>query len=163
LNTRDAIKETIQQSQNLCGKYLQDMTDAELLARPVPGSNHIAWQLGHLIRGEHRMISACCPGSMPALPDGFAEKHTNDTASIDDPAAFYTKAQYLQIASQQRQGTLAALEKLSDTDLAAASPESLQRISPTVLGIFVMQGTHWTMHAGQWAIARRKLGRKPLF
>jgi DinB superfamily len=163
LKNTEVVKVAIQQSQGLYQKYLDDLTDAELFARPVPGSNHIAWQLGHLIRGEHRMISACCPGSMPPLPEGFAEKHTNDTAAIDDPAAFYTKAQYLETAAQQRQATLAALEKLSDADLAAPAPESLQRIAPTVLGIFVMQGTHWTMHAGQWAITRRKLGRKPLF
>jgi hypothetical protein len=29
--------------------------------------------------------------------------------------------------------------------------------------VFSMQGSHWMMHAGQWAVLRRKLGRPPLF
>jgi hypothetical protein len=29
--------------------------------------------------------------------------------------------------------------------------------------VFSMQGGHLLMHAGQWAVVRRKLGRKPLF
>jgi hypothetical protein len=36
-------------------------------------------------------------------------------------------------------------------------------LGSNVAGIFLMQGTHWTMHAGQWAVIRRKLGRAPLF
>ena len=163
MSSHEAIKEAMRQSQNICKMYLDDLTDAELLTRPVAGANHIAWQLGHLIKSEHRMISAVCPGSMPPLPEGFAEKHTNDTAALDDPSAFYTKAQYLEVAEQQRKAALAALDTRSEADFAVAAPEALKRIASTVLGIFAMQATHWTMHAGQWAITRRKLGRKPLF
>ncbi len=113
MSSHEAIKVAMQQSQNICKMYLDDLTDAELLTRPVPGANHIAWQLGHLIKSEHRMISAVCPGSMPPLPEGFAEKHTNDTAALDDPSAFYKKAQYLDVAEQQRKATLAALDTRS--------------------------------------------------
>ena len=163
MSSHQAIQEAIRQSETTCQRYLDDLTDAELLVRPVPGANHIAWQLGHLIKSEHRIMEAVSPGSMPALPPGFFEKHTNDTATLDDPAAFYTKAEYLAVAAEQRKGTLAALERLKEEDFARPAPESLQRIAPTVLGMFVMQSTHWTMHAGQWVIVRRKLGRKPLF
>ena len=48
-------------------------------------------------------------------------------------------------------------------DLDAPAPESLKQIAANVGGIFSMQPTHWTMHAGQWAVVRRKLGRPPLF
>ena len=53
MNARDAIKLNINSANMICQGYLADLTDAELLIRPVPGANHIAWQLGHLLVGEH--------------------------------------------------------------------------------------------------------------
>jgi uncharacterized damage-inducible protein DinB len=143
--------------------YLGDLSDADLLVRPVEGANHIAWQLGHLINSEHNMVEMVCPGTMPALPDGFADKYTKETSASDDPGAFHTKEQFLAAMDEQRAGTLAALENLSDDDLDAPAPESMKQIAANVGGIFSMQSTHWTMHAGQWAVVRRKLGRPPLF
>ena len=64
----------------ICQSYLADLTDADLLARPAPGANHISWQLGHLLTSEHGMLEQAFPGSMPVLPAGFAEKYTNDTS-----------------------------------------------------------------------------------
>ena len=37
------------------------------------------------------------------------------------------------------------------------------RFAATVRAMFSGQGMHWMMHAGQWAVVRRKLGRKRLF
>ena len=34
---------------------VSDLSDAELLVRPVPQANHIAWQLGHLILQDSRL------------------------------------------------------------------------------------------------------------
>jgi hypothetical protein len=133
------------------------------MARPVPGINHMAWQLGHLIAAENWMIETILPGSMPALPEGFKEQHSGDTAGSDDAKAFRTKAEYVKLAKQQREATLAALDKLTDDDLNQPTPDSLKWAGETLTGVFVMQATHWLMHAGQWAVTRRKLGRKPLF
>jgi hypothetical protein len=75
--------------------YLQDLSDADLMRRPVDNANHIAWQLGHLIDAENKLNNMVCPGSMPALSDGFAEKHRKENASSDDPSQFCTKDEYL--------------------------------------------------------------------
>ena len=163
MNAREAIKASYAMPDTICQSYLGDLSDKELMVRPVEGANHIAWQLGHLIGSEHQLVESVCPGSMPSLPEGFTDKHTKETSSSDDPAEFLSKDEYLKLAKEQRAGTLAALEKLSDDDLDKPSPESLQQICPTVGSIFSMQPTHWTMHAGQWAVIRRKLGRPPLF
>ncbi|MEX0819769.1 MAG: DinB family protein, partial [Pirellulaceae bacterium] len=64
---------------------------------------------------------------------------------------------------EQRAGTLAALAKLSDEDLDKPSPEAIQSYAPNVAAAFSMQGSHWLMHAGQWAVVRRQLGKPPLF
>jgi len=163
MNARDAIKAAFPQSDMIVQAYLGDLTDDELLVRVVDGSNHIAWQLGHLINSERHMIEQTVPGSMPPLPDGFADKHSKETAGSDDRSAFLSKDEYLELYQQQRAATLQALDSLSDDDLDKPGPESLQQIAPTVAAVFTMQPTHWLMHAGQWAVIRRKLGRPPLF
>jgi hypothetical protein len=163
MNTHQALKSSIVSGQTVCEAYLKDMSDADLLVRPVPGTNHIAWQLGHLLQAEHDMIEAVKPGSMPELPAGFREKHSKETAKSDDPKAFLTKAQYLDAFKKQRAGTLAALEATNDAEFDKQAPEKLRAFLKTVADVYTMQSTHWLMHAGQWAIVWRKLGRPPLF
>lgn len=143
--------------------YLADLDDEHLLMRPHPEANHIAWQLGHLISAEHRLNNMVCPDSMPALPDGFEEKHGKETAASDDPAAFCTKAEYLAAMEEQRNGTLALLDRLSDEELSQPSPEQLQMLGPTVGAVIAAQSAHWMMHAGQWVIVRRELGKPAMF
>jgi hypothetical protein len=109
------------------------------------------------------MIDALRPGSSPTLPEGFQKKHSKETAGSDDPKNFLTKAEYLDLFSKQRSATLAVLDTVSDDELGQPAPEKLRAFLKTVGDVFAMQGTHWVMHAGQWALIRRKLGRPPLF
>ena len=163
MNAQGAVQNALASADMIVTSYLKDLNDDELFNRPAPGMNHIAWQLGHLIGAENGMINDCCPGSMPALPAGFKEKHTNDTCSSDDRGAFLSKDEYLRLYRQQRDATLKALQGLSEADLDQPAPERLRSFIETLGGVFIMQATHWLMHAGQWAVVRRKLGRKPLF
>ena len=133
------------------------------MRRPVPNANHIAWQLGHLISSEHQLQNMVAPDSMPPLPEGFAEKHAKEAATSDDPAAFCAKDEYLKLMDEQRAGTLALLDKLSDEDLEQPSPEQIQQFGATVGAVIAGQSAHWMMHAGQWVIVRRQLGKEAMF
>ena len=157
------IKQALDMAIFCVNSYLQDLTDEDLMIRPVENANHMAWQLGHLIAAEHSLVNMVCPDSMPALPDDFADRYKKETAALDDASAFHTKEEYLQLMQEQRAGTLAALEKVSDDDLEQPSPEAIREFCPTVGATFGLQATHWMMHSGQWVIVRRKLGREPLF
>ena len=163
MNSRDAIKVGLDMAEFVSLGYLQDLTEAELLHRPAPGANNILWQLGHIIKSENQIVEGCVPGSMPALPAGFAEKYVNATANSDDPAQLGTKDELLKAYRVQRAATLAALAKLTDADLDRESPEAMRSYCPTFAAAFSMQGSHWLMHAGQWAVVRRQLGRPPLY
>lgn len=143
--------------------YIQDLKGEDLLRRPVPNANHIAWQLGHLIEAEHSLNNMVCPGSMPPLPDGFAEKHDRDAAKIDDPQHFCSKEEYLQLMETQRAGTLKLLDSLSDEELEKPSPEPIQKFGATIGAVIAGQSAHWMMHAGQWVILRRQLGLEAAF
>ena len=157
------IQQTLKLPATVVSMYLEDLSDEDLLRRPSEGSNHIAWQLGHLISSENRLNNTVCPDSMPELPEGFDDRHTKETASLDDPSSFLTKTEYINAMNEQREGTLALLGRLSDDELSAASPDSLAIFGPTVAAVIAGQAAHWMMHAGQWAVVRRQLGKEPLF
>lgn len=160
MNARQAIKLVLEAGDTVSLSYLEDLSDSELLRRPCPGCNHINWQIGHLLAAENEMLKQVAPGAVPPLPAGFAEKYSKDTSTSDDAGKFCKKDELLKIHKQQRTATLAALDKLTDDKLDA--PSGLN-YAPTVGSVFSMQGSHWLMHAGQWAVVRRQLGRKPLF
>ena len=142
--------------------YLEDLTDADLLIRPAENMNHIAWQLGHLIQSEHFHVTQIAPDAMPALPEGFQERHTKETAASDEPGDFLTKAEYVSLMQAQREASLKLLATLSDEELSQEAPEKVNYLGPTVGCIFAGEATHWMMHAGQWAVVRRQLGKPPL-
>jgi hypothetical protein len=144
-------------------RYLEDLTNDDLFVRPFGNMNHIAWQLGHLIVSENSHVNQVFPDSMPALPDEFADKHTNETASSDDRSNFYTKSEYMELMGEQRNGTIAVLQELTDEQLSRPSPESIRYLGPMVSSVFAGESAHWMMHAGQWAVVRRKLGKPRLF
>src|SRR5262249_31466447 len=116
MNAKDAIRAAMSAGDFFVESYLSDITPQEMMVRPAPGANHLAWQLGHLISAETRLVEAAVPGSMPSLPAGFAERHNKDTAGSDNPADFLSKDEYLKLAKSVRVATLKVLDTQSDTD-----------------------------------------------
>jgi hypothetical protein len=162
MDIKQAIQTSLAQADGIVNGYLADLKPSELLARPCAGANHIAWQLGHLIASEHYLVEQAAPGKMPPLPAGFAEKHRKDTAGSDDPRAFLSKEEYLDLAKKVRSGVLQIVADASAADF----DKPLTKVPPfckTAGELFLFLGPHWIMHAGQWAVIRRTLGKPPLF
>jgi hypothetical protein len=148
--------------QQVLSAYLSDMSDEELMVRPVPEANHAAWQLGHLVSSEHKML-ADAGYDMPGLPDGFVEAYTPETSKSDNRGGFHKKQDYVDLMAQQRAATLAALEATNDADLDKPSPEPMRDYAPTIGVVFNLIGIHLMMHAAQFVPVRRKLGKAVLF
>jgi len=162
MDLKQAIRASLTQADFIVNGYLADLTDAELLARPCQGGNHIAWQLGHLIGSERHLVEQATPGRMPPLPEGFGPRHNKEAAASDDPAVFLNKNEYLALAKEFRAATLAVVGELADS----AFDQPISKVPPflkTAGEMFLFIGPHWIMHAGQWAVIRRTLGRAPLF
>ena len=159
---KNLLRQSIEMGHFVTRAYVEDLTDAELLVRSVPGSNHIAWQLGHII-GSVRVFIAALGRDAPILPDGFEAAHNREAAASDDPGKFATKAQYLALMDRMKAASLAAVEATPESELDAPGPESMREYAPTVGAVLMLLGTHWLMHAGQFVPIRRKLGKPPLF
>ena len=161
MTAKDVIKNTINMGHEILTTYISDLSDEDLMVRSVPGINHIAWQLGHLISSENEMLTKA-GFSMPKLPAGFAESYTKETSASDDASKFHKKDDYLKWMEEQRAGTLAALDAVSDGDLDKPAPESMRAYAPTIGSVFNMIGVHETMHAPQFIPVRRLQGKPVL-
>src|SRR5262249_28655457 len=143
--------------------YLSDLSDADLLVRPVPGANHIAWQLGHLIVAEPMLLADQLPGATyPELPAGFKEQHDKKTAAVDPPKGYGTKASYLELFGKMRGATIANLAKISEADLDKPTTNMMANLAPTLGALLLLTANHTTMHSGQFTVVRRKLGKPVL-
>ncbi len=61
-----------------------------------------------------------------------------------------------------RAATIAALMSLTDDDLDKPSSEKMRPFSPTVGSVFQLASDHTLLHAGQFSVIRRKLGKPVL-
>jgi uncharacterized damage-inducible protein DinB len=142
---------------------LSDFSDAELMERPVPAANHLAWQLGHLISSLRFFGEAIRPQGMPALPDGFDQQHGKETASSNDAAAFLSKDDYLRLLDQQRAALVDLLNQLTEDQLSQDAPPDIRSYAPKVGDMLEMVAAHELMHSGQFTVLRRKLGKPVAF
>ena len=164
MNAKDAILTALSGTQSLVPMYLSDLSDADLLVRPVPGANHIAWQIGHLINSEVMLLNEQLPGvAFPKLPDGFAAAHSDKGSKADADKAFLTKDKYLALFSQVREATKAAVAKLADADFDKPNKGRMEKFAPTLGALVLLSSNHTLMHAGQFTVVRRKLGKPVVF
>ena len=162
MTAKDAIKHVVEFCDMVTRSYVEDLNDVDLLMRSVPGANHIAWQLGHIVASEHTMLTLL-GHTPPELPAGFAEAYSSETAASDDPAKFSKKADYLALMDKLKAAVLAAIDATPEADLDQPAPEAMRSYAPTIGAALTLLGSHRLMHAGQFVPVRRKLGKKALF
>ena len=81
-----AIRTSLEMTKKDVEWFLGDFTDADLFVRPIPESNHAAWQLGNIIGGDIFFVKAVVPNAkLPELPVGFMEQHGTEGAKKDGP------------------------------------------------------------------------------
>jgi uncharacterized damage-inducible protein DinB len=161
---KDALKACLLSTQQMVGMYLSDLSDDDLRLRPAPGANHIAWQIGHVTAAEKHFIKEVVPdAAYPDLPAAFLERHGPKKGPDDSPAGLCTKAEYLDHFNKVRMATIAALDKLSDADLDRPNTGMMGKFAPRLGDLFVLLANHTMMHAGQFTVVRRKLGKPVLF
>jgi len=160
MNAQDAIRSASDTSMMVVTSYLSDLDDADLMRRPGLGCQHLAWQLGHLVKGDCDLLGMLRPDLLPTLPEGFVERHSPENTADDDPSHFHTKQEYLDLLSTTRAAILTALDETTAEELDAPNPnEAFREWFPTVGSMYVVMATHPLMHAGQWVPVRRALGK----
>jgi hypothetical protein len=143
---------------------LADFSEQEMLARPVPGANHAAWQLGHLIGSAAYMLKEVAPaGVVPEAAAQLGAKYEGKTANIDDAAFFANKSELLEVFAQIHDAISTWVKTLTPNDLNRPTPARMADYAPTVGHVVLMIPGHIMMHVGQMQVIRRKLGKPLLF
>jgi hypothetical protein len=157
---KDAITISLHSTKNILATYLGDLSDADILIRPVPNANHIAWQIGHLIASEPQLVRMGLPNAQyPELPAGFAQLHTPEASKSESTQGYLKKNEYLALFDKVRGATLAALNGLSDADLDKPITGNMAKFAPTLGAMLILVSNHTLMHAGQFTSVRRKLNK----
>ena len=160
MGPKNVIKQTLDMSDFILHKYLDDLSDADLRLRPVEGMHPIALQFGHLIVAEQMFNDMIKPGSAPALPEGFKEAHDLKNKELSD-AGFVSKDKYFELLATQRAAALALLDALPEAELDDTHDGKLPPFAPTVGSLLTMIGIHSLNHSGQFVAVRRML-KKPI-
>jgi hypothetical protein len=162
MQAKDVFHHLIDFGNFLTRAYVEDLGEADLVVRSVPGANHAAWQLGHLIAGTRRHVVELGHPA-PELPAGFEAAHSREAAASDDRARFASKAEYLGLLEQMKAASHAAVDATPDSALDQPGPQSMRQYAPTVGAALMLLGGHLVMHAGQFVPLRRKLGKPFIF
>ena len=163
MHAKDAITVVLKSTGDMLGWFLSDLSDADLLVRPVPSANHIAWQLGHLITSECHLCK-----QVPVLPTLSCRQVLRSSM---------TKLQRLRNlpgASGPKPSTLICSTRFGrrpwrvrlDCQMqiwTGQPPATSAQFAPTIGPLLVMAANHTMMHAGQFTVVRRKLGEPILF
>lgn len=159
MNAKDVIRSSASLSALVLKTYVSDLDDADLMRRPGEGCNHLAWQLGHLISSEVHLLNSIAPEQGTELPEGFADAHSKENCDNNDPAKFHGKSTYVELFDKVRAASLAALDGYAESDLDNPAPEDFRGFCPTMGDMFTLIATHPLMHAGQFVVVRRQLGK----
>jgi DinB superfamily len=160
MGPKDIIAKTLDTSDFILKKYLEDLSDADLKIRPVAGMNPIALQLGHLVGAERHFAEMVQPDSAPPLPPGFSEAH-DLKKQRDDDSRFLTKDEYLKLYETQRAHLKDVLASVTESELSDTRGGKLPPFAPTVADVLNMAGVHSLGHSGQFIAVRRYL-KKPI-
>lgn len=160
MKASQVLETALNSTQFLTNQYLNDLSDADLLVRPAPSANHIAWQLGHVIASEINLVRGQLPNAeYPELSAGFAEQHGKETAGQEPAKGFLTKQQYVDLFNRVRDATKATVAKLSDADLDRPTSGNMAQFAPKLGDLLMLVANHTLMHGGQFTVVRRKLGK----
>lgn len=153
------ITDLIKSSAGLIKQHVADLSDADLMRRPVPAANHGMWNLSHLAWFECAIASTVSPDAGIALPDRFKHCGGKTASKSDDPKQFPTKEELLDLLESAHAAQLDGLAKLTDEELLAPSPEEFRDYAPRLCDLLALGPMHAMMHLGQIQVLRRALNK----
>jgi hypothetical protein len=163
VNAKEVIKISLQSTGDMLTQFLGDLSDDDVLVRPVPAANNIAWQVGHLIAIE-AMLRDMLPGATyPEVPAGLNACADGKTAKTAPPGGYLKKAEYVDWFKKVRSATIANVDRLSEADLDKPTPGDFAAWAPTLGALLVLTANHTLMHGGQFSVVRRALNKPVLF
>jgi uncharacterized damage-inducible protein DinB len=163
MSQKDRLRRQLVNMRQMSERLLQDFQTPEQWTFQVhPACNHALWFAGHMATSDNFFISLVAPERTQQLPE-FQSKFGMGSQPTSNPSAYPAPDAVVEIMRQRRATLLAALDRMSDDDLAKKTPAGAPDFLPDVASVFELAIWHEGQHNGQLSVARRALGHKPLF
>jgi hypothetical protein len=136
-------------------RLVGDLSDDQMVARPVETMNHPAWIIGHIVFSCQAIGAEM--GLPPWLPQHWTDLFTTGSTPVADTSAYPAKAELLAALDDAQKRLVSALTAMKEDDLAVPLPdEQYRKTLPTVRHAFVhILVAHTAIHVGQLTAWRR--------
>lgn len=154
------ITRSVRTARDMTLGLVADVPPEQWTFQPLPGVNHVAWCLLHLLLAEDWGPTAL--GDPRRL---WGDRYGSLVAQgpIADPAAYPDAATVLNGLRQTHERFLALLEGVSDADLDRPTSGAISQFAPDLGTLLYSHVWHEGFHGGQIAVVRKALGLPPKF
>ena len=166
--SRDRVQSAVDQIQfarRFTSSVLVDLSPDEWFWQPAEGVTHIAWQVGHLATSQYGLCLLRQRGPLEAdenlIPAEFRANFGKGSEPVSGPQNNLATAAIEAVFDGVYEQVQAELAQQTDQqlDVPAGKPHPL---FDTKLGAIEWASGHELVHAGQIALLRRLMGKKPL-
>lgn len=164
MQSKDLLKMNLEACKSMLLPMIEDMKDVPLTFPTAQGGNHPLWVLGHLAYSEGKLLQEMMLGESNPLDD-WKEIFSDGTEPVGEADKYPPLDEVLAKLHEVHHSTMALLDSMSEDDLDTPSkncPPEYKMFFGTYRQCFQQVASHWLMHQGQVADARRAAGRKPL-
>ena len=146
------LQQARQTSENMLASF---KTPQDWTYQVHPTANHAMWFAGHMASADNFFVGVVSPTRRSTLPPGYKEMFGMGSKPSPNPNDYPPPEEVLRLMRDRRQALLAALDSLSEADLAKPMPEGRPDFFKDLAGVFEMAIWHEGLHSGQISIARR--------
>ena len=159
MNIKDLYKHQFEMGRLMLREMIKDMSPEEMNKPPVPGGNDPLWSIAHITISEARGLYGRIRRQANPLESWeplFSRGSTPSGNRKDYPSQDEVWARFEEVRGE----LLTFIESVSEADLDKPTDVDHPLFS-TVGKVLGSLALHQSFHAGQIAVARKALGKKP--
>jgi hypothetical protein len=156
----DAIVAGYRMAGQLVHRMTNDLSPAEYGHQPVPGSNSVAWVVGHLAVTLWRTADRLGAPDLAPLPPGLLDTFTQTGKPAGEQTALGDPAALLPLFDTCLAKVIAPVPGIPPAKLA--DPATRPGFAATFGEGVLFGALHIAMHTGQMSLVRRSLGKPPV-
>lgn len=156
----DVLIAQLQSGKTFFDMFTSDLSDEEYFQLPCNGSNHVAWNVGHIACSEDS-ITAQLTGTTPRIAEATNVLFKGGSTCLADASKYPPRKEIDTHFRDSRSRTVEALLSFDTSKWGLPSPERwLKSPFPTIGALWGLQGTHQFWHLGQITVCRQAMGKK---
>ena len=159
---KSASLDALRFAHGFTASIVKDWPADKWAAQPSGLANHAIWTIGHLA-ASMPFFAAVAGVTISPLPASYGSLFNAGTKPTANSSDYPPAAEVLATYKRATEEFIAAIERLSDADLAQPSPKADGGFATIKLDGVARATWHEAWHTGQLVLTRKALGLPPLF